>query len=62
MKDHLVMPRTVRKIFVVRSFSVVGPVLWNNLPNYIKDSNNFDPIQKKKKKKKKKLKDILICK
>ena len=47
IKDHLVIPHTVRKTFAVRSFSVVGPTLWNNLPNYIKDSNNVDEFKKK---------------
>ena len=55
IKDHLVIPHKAKKTFAVRSFSVVGPTLWNNLPNYIKDSNNVDEFKKK-------LKDILICK
>ena len=42
IKDCLVIPQTVRKTFAVRSFSVVAPMLWNNLPNYIKDNNNVE--------------------
>ena len=41
------MPNMGRKTFAARSFTVVGSMLWNNLPNYIKDSNNVDEIKKK---------------
>ena len=47
VKACLEIPHTVRKTLAVRSFSMVGPMLWNNLPNYIKDSNNVDEFKKK---------------
>ena len=45
-KDHLVIPQTVRTTFAARSFSVVGTMLWNKLPNYIEDSNNVDEFKR----------------
>ena len=47
IKDCLVIPRTVRKTSAVKSFSVVGPTLWNNLPNFIKEGNNIDEFKRK---------------
>ena len=47
IKDHLVIPHTVRKTFAERSFSVVVPTLWNNLPNYVKDNNDVDESKMK---------------
>ena len=37
-RDHkfLMVPQTRRQTFAMRSFSVVGPTLWNSLPNTIK--------------------------
>ena len=47
IKDDLVIPRTVRKTFALRSFSVVEPTLWNSLLNFIKDSSNVDEFKRK---------------
>ena len=55
IKDCLVIPQTVRKTFAAWSVSVVGPMFWNNLPNYIKGSNNVNDAKKKNQ-------DIVICK
>ena len=46
IKDRLVIPWTVRKTFASRSFSVMGLVLWNRLPNFIKDGGNVDQFKK----------------
>ena len=42
-RDHksLVVPQTRRQTFASRSFSVAGPMLWNSLPNTIKQSNTL---------------------
>ena len=47
IEDCLVIPRTVRKTSAVRLFSEVGSTLWNNLPNFNKDSNNIDEFKRK---------------
>ena len=44
---RLVIPRTLRKTFASRSFSVMGLVLWNRLPNSVTDSGNVDIFKKK---------------
>ena len=48
-RDHksLVVPWTRRQTFASRSFSVVGPMLWNSLPNTIKQSNTLDVFKTK---------------
>ena len=48
-RDHksLVVPQTRRQTFASRSFSVVGPMLWNSLPNTIKQSNTLDVFKTK---------------
>ena len=46
IKDRLVIPRTVRQTFAARSFSILGPTLWNKLPNHIKNSNSLDIFKK----------------
>ena len=38
---------TLRKTFASRSFSVMGPELWNRLPNNVKDSDNIYLFKKK---------------
>ena len=38
----LKVPFTRRKTFALRSYSVVAPMWWNELPNYIKQSDNVD--------------------
>ena len=42
----LVVPCTARKTFAQRSFSVKGPILWNQLPSYLQDSDNLDTFKK----------------
>ena len=44
--NRLVIPRTLRKTFASRSFSVMGLVLWNRLPNSVKHSGNVDIFKK----------------
>ena len=48
-RDHksLVVPQTRRQTFASKSFSVVGPMLWNSLPNTIKQSNTLDVFKTK---------------
>ena len=36
--QRLIIPQTKRRIFTDRSFSVMGPILWNQLPNSLKQS------------------------
>ena len=38
--DQQMIPRTLRKTFASRSFSVMGLVLWNRLPNSVKDTGD----------------------
>ena len=43
---RLVVPRTVRKTFASRAFSVYGPSLWNQIPNYLKELSSLDRFKK----------------
>ena len=43
---RLVVPRTVRKTFTFRAFSVYGPSLWNQIPNYLKELRSLDSFKK----------------
>ena len=43
----LIIPRTKRKTFADRSFSVSGPVLWNQLPSTIREVQNTDIFKRK---------------
>ena len=43
----LTVPRTKHKTFADRSFSVIGPKLWNNLANSIKPIDNLDSFKTK---------------
>ena len=43
---RLVVPRTVRKTFASRSFSVFGPTLWNQIPNHLKELGSLDSFKK----------------
>ena len=45
----LVVPQTRRQAFAYRSFSVVGPMLWNSLPNTIKQCKHLDVFKTKPK-------------
>ena len=53
IKDILIILKTVRLTFTSRSFSVVGPTLWNRLPSHIKYSKSLDKFKKNL--------NILIC-
>jgi hypothetical protein len=41
----LIIPRTTRKTFAHRSFSVMGASLWNGLPNKLKMSDSVDQFK-----------------
>ena len=43
---RLVVPRTVRKTFASRAFSVFGPSLWNQIPNYLKELRSLESFKK----------------
>ena len=47
MYRSLIVPKTTRKTFADRSFSVAGPRQWNNLPDYVKRSNSNSKINLK---------------
>ena len=38
---NLTIPKVKRETFAGRAFSVKGPVLWNQLPNWIKAIRDF---------------------
>ena len=44
--DRLIVPRTEKKTFADRAFSVVGPKVWNNLPNDIKSQKDVEHFKK----------------
>ena len=44
---HLLVPRTKRVTFADRSFSVYGPRIWNNLPNYLREIDSFTLFKNK---------------
>ena len=43
---RLIVPFTTRQTFAARSFSVVAPRLWNNLPNSLKDGTSIEQFKK----------------
>lgn len=43
--DQLTVPRTNRKTFASRSFSVAGPELWNETPLHITNSNSLSDFK-----------------
>ena len=43
----LVIPPTKRKTFADRSFSVAGPIFWNDLPDYLKSCETVDVFKRK---------------
>ena len=47
MYRRLIVPKTKRKPFADRSFSVAGPRQWNNLPDYIKRSPSVEQFKNK---------------
>ena len=44
--DRLIVPRTEKKTFAVRAFSVIGPKVWNSLPNNVKTQEDVDQFKK----------------
>ena len=42
----LKIPHTTRKTFAVRSFSVIGPEIWNNLPDKLRKLDNYLAFKK----------------
>ena len=41
------IPRVKRESFANRSFSLMGPRLWNNIPNDVKQCVNVETCKKK---------------
>ena len=44
--DRLIVPRTEKKTFADRAFSVVGPKVWNNLPNDVRSQKDVGHFKK----------------
>ena len=44
--DRLIVPRTEKKTFADRTFSVSGPKLWNSLPNDVKQQEDIKHFKK----------------
>ena len=44
--DRLIVPRTDKKTFADRAFSVAGPKVWNNLPNDVKTPKDVGHFKK----------------
>ena len=44
---RLLIPKTTKKTFTARSFSVKGAELWNKLPNSVKISSSVDDFRAK---------------
>ena len=42
----LTVPRTTRKIFTSRAFSVHGPTVWNKWPDHIRTSVNYSTFKR----------------
>ena len=40
------IPHTTRKMFAARSSSVIGPEIWNNLPDKLRKLNNYSVFKK----------------
>ena len=47
MYKRCMVPKAKMKTFTDRSFSVVGPKQWNNLPDHVKKSPNVDQFNAK---------------
>ena len=43
--DRLTVPETKRKTFSARSFRVMGPTLWNSLPNNVKMASSLEEFK-----------------
>ena len=44
--DRLIVPRTEKKTFADRTFSVVSPKVWNSLPNDVKSQKDIEHFKK----------------
>ena len=44
--NRLLVPQTSKKTFAARSFSVLGPQLWNGLPDKIRKIDNYSKFKK----------------
>ena len=44
--DRLIVPRIEKKTFADRAFSVVGPKVWNSLPNDVKSQKDTKHLMK----------------
>ena len=47
LHNLLEIPKVKRKTFAVRSFSYMGPTLWNELLDNLRTINNADTFRKK---------------
>ena len=47
MYRRLIVPKTKRKTFADRTFSVAGPRQWNNLPDHVKRSPSVEQFKNK---------------
>ena len=47
MYRRLIVPKTKRKTFADRSFSVARPRQWNNIPDYVKRSPSVEQFKNK---------------
>ena len=44
--QRLIIPQTKRKTFADRSFSVMDPLLWNQLPNFLKQLTTVNQFKR----------------
>ena len=44
--QRLIIPQMKRRTFADRSFSVMGPILWNQLPNSLKQSTTANQFKR----------------
>ena len=42
----LEIPHVTNKMFAARSFSVIGPEIWNNLPDKLRKLDNYSAFRK----------------
>ena len=47
MYTKLDIPKVKRDLFANRSFNVMGPQLWNDIPNEVKQCVNVETFKKK---------------
>ena len=44
--ERLIVPITEKKTFADRAFSVIGPKVWNSLPNNVKTQEDVDQFKR----------------